>query len=190
MEISNQTQKTWKTKILIQRIAMGTHLTETKSEKNPWTPKETDQTSMFCKGAVSKGLGRPEVLMTMVSLFDVYIPKKHRTYVAVSLPDFLLPVSMGLSILWKSVWSYHQKFQLVTTSKWQSHWGFSTRPNYKLESPCRWMTMACCSRCSKIECTWREIFWERKTYKKNRVKNWCFLATLKKKVLFFLISRI
>lgn len=39
MEISNQTQKTWKTKILIQRIAMGTHLTETKSEKKSLNAK-------------------------------------------------------------------------------------------------------------------------------------------------------
>lgn len=67
-------------------------------KKNRWTPKETDQTSMFCKRTVSKGLGL-EVLMTMVILSDVYIPKKtHRTYFFDSLPDFSLPVSMGLSI--------------------------------------------------------------------------------------------
>ena len=124
-------------------------------KKIPWTPKETEKTSMFCKRAVSKGLDRPEVLMTMVSLFDVYIPQKQWKYCfCFDCQIFFFQFPWAFPYI-GNLCGHITKNCNEWSSKWQSHWGFWTRPNYKLESPCRWMTMACCSRCSKIECTWR-----------------------------------
>ena len=184
-------------KILIQRIAMGTHLNEIKRIKL-WCLL---QASSFKR--VGSGL---EVLMTMVSLFDVYITTKtHRTYCFCFISRFLF-----FQFLWAFPYFGNLCDHITKNSNfWQrpsDNFIEVFRPDQITNLRARvdgwqWHVV---HGVPKSNAPGERIFWEKKSWdpgpsslvviymsyskqsvKETILKKWCFLAPLKKKVLFF-----
>lgn len=93
---------------------MCTHLTETKSEKKSLNVKRNGKNFDVLQTSSFKRVGSTGSFDDYgESFWCLYTTKTMKILFLFRLPDFFLPVSMGLSIYWKSVWSHHQKLQRV-----------------------------------------------------------------------------
>lgn len=93
---------------------MCTHLTETKSEKKSLNAKRNGKNFDVLQTSSFKRVGSTGSFDDYgESFWCLYTTKTMKILFLFRLPDFFLPVSMGLSIYWKSVWSHHQKLQRV-----------------------------------------------------------------------------